>query len=60
MKKNNAQDHLKANYHITAVQILRERAYEKGGEYPQQTEVEKLAVTLETNREESILFMFNN
>ena len=60
MKKNNAQDHLKANYRITAVQILRERACEKGGEYPQQTEVEKLAVTLETNREESILFMFNN
>ena len=49
MKKNNAQDHLKANYHITAVQILRERAFEKRGEDPQQTEAEKLAVTLATN-----------
>ena len=29
VKKNNAQDHLKAKYHITAVQILRERACEK-------------------------------
>ena len=41
--------HLKANYHITAVQILMERACERRGEDPQQTETEKLAVTLATN-----------
>ena len=56
VKKNNAQDHIKANYHITAVQILRERACEKWGEDPQETEAEKLAATLATNWEESILF----
>ena len=56
VKKNNAQDHLKGNYHITAVGILRERACEKGGEDPQQTEAEKLAATLATNREVNILF----
>ena len=55
-QKNNAQDHLKTNYHITASRILRERACEKGGEDPQQTEAEKLAATLATNQEESILF----
>ena len=35
---------------------MRERACEKEGEDPKQTEVEKLAATLATNREESMLF----
>ena len=55
-KRTMHKGHLKANYHITAVQILMERACERRGEDPQQTETEKLAVTLATNWEESILF----
>ena len=55
VKKNNVTDHLKANYHITAMRILRERACLKGDE-PSQTEAEKVAVCIgEQMEEESIL-----
>ena len=54
IKKNNAKDHLKANYHLTAVRILRERAAEKA-EAPQQTEAERLAAATSVPSEESIL-----
>ena len=45
IKKNNILDHVKANYHQSAVQILKECAAEKS-ESPQITEAEKLALTI--------------
>ena len=45
IKKNNILDHGKANYHQSAVQILKKCAAEKS-ESPQITEAEKLALTI--------------
>ena len=45
LKKNNVLDHLKANYHQSAIRILKERAAENY-ESPQLTEAEKLETSL--------------
>ena len=45
IKKNKVLDHLKANYHQSAVRILKEHAAEKS-ESPQITEGKKLALTI--------------
>ena len=59
IKKNNLLDHLKANYHQSAVRILKERAAEKS-ESPQITEAEKLAstITAPSSSETSVLTHF--
>ena len=59
IKKNSVLDHLKPNYHQSAVQILKERAAEKS-ESPQINEAEKLAATITapSSSETSILTHF--